>query len=278
MICAGIDCGSRTVKVVLLRRATKEVVARCCEAQNARRENLVRDVYNAALAQAGVAASEVGYAIATGYGRHRVAFADEAITEITCHACGVHQVVPGTQTIVEIGGQDSKIIRINKSGLVQDFIMNDRCAAGTGRFLEMVASLLGLAVEDLGLSYDDKVQPAQISSTCAVFAETEILGLLTNGCELGSIVAGVQDAVASRLATMAGSNPRPPIAFTGGVALIAGMREALSRKFGVDLELAPDPQFTGALGAALIAAEHAPKETRGKVRATAGSGRAASRG
>jgi len=156
--------------------------------------------------------------------------------------------------VVEIGGQDSKLLRLDETGAVRDFAMNDRCAAGTGRFLEMVADRLDAGLGDLGPLAAGAATPASISSTCVVFAETEIIALLAAGTGRGDIVAGVQHAIAERVATMAGRSVTPPLVFTGGVALVPGMADALARAMGCDLTVPPDPQLTGALGAAVLAA------------------------
>jgi predicted CoA-substrate-specific enzyme activase len=179
--------------------------------------------------------------------------ADTTITEITCHAVGVRHLVPTAQTVIDIGGQDSKLVRLDANGKVRDFAMNDRCAAGTGRFLEVVADRLGLALGDLGPMAAQSRSPAAISSMCVVFAETEIIGLLAGGRAREDIVAGVQTAIASRIVAMAGRNVEAPIVFTGGVARISGMETALQTALGQPVAISPEPQMTGALGAALLA-------------------------
>ncbi len=142
--------------------------------------------------------------VATGYGRNTVRFADTTITEITCHARGVHHVAPDARTIIEIGGQDSKVIHLEDGGRVRDFAMNDRCAAGTGRFLEMVAARLGVDWEKLAELGRTSQKPALISNMCVVFAETEIIGLLAEGVPVPDVVAGVQNAIATRVTALAG--------------------------------------------------------------------------
>jgi predicted CoA-substrate-specific enzyme activase len=189
-----------------------------------------------------------------------VGLADTTITEITCHGAGVHRLCPQARTVIEIGGQDSKLMRLDAGGMVRDFAMNDRCAAGTGRFLEMVAEKLSCPMGDLGRLAREGRQPAAISSMCAVFAETEIIGLLASGCRAADIVAGVQNAIASRIAAMAGGNVQPPVVFTGGVARIDGMAAALAGVLNVPVTVCPTPEFTGALGAALLAARQGKKE------------------
>ena len=253
MISAGIDAGSRAIKVVLIDAEVATVVGTAVNDQGVDQETLSRVVFERALAAAGMTRGKVGKVVATGYGRNRVSFADTTITEITCHACGVRQVVPSAMTVIEVGGQDSKLIRLDAKGNVRDFAMNDRCAAGTGRFLEVVASRLGVGLETLGTLAAQSRNPASISSTCVVFAETEIVGMLASGVPVEDIIAGVQSAVARRVVAMAGRNVDTPIVFTGGVALIPGMLEAMARAIGRPVQVAPDPQMTGALGAAILA-------------------------
>ncbi|MCP4379666.1 MAG: 2-hydroxyglutaryl-CoA dehydratase, partial [bacterium] len=160
---------------------------------------------------------------------------------------------PEGRTIIEIGGQDSKVIHLDDSGNVRDFAMNDRCAAGTGRFLEMLADKLETPLASLGELASQSNSPSVISSMCVVFAETEIIGLLAAGVERADIVSGVQRAITSRVAAMIGQHARHPIIFTGGVALLPGMDRALSESLNLEVKIAKDPQMTGALGAAILA-------------------------
>ncbi len=191
--------------------------------------------------------------MATGYGRKLIGMADRTITEITCQAWGVRQAMPDARTIIDIGGQDSKFMRLNGDGTVADFVMNDRCAAGTGRFLELVAMRLGVRLASLGDLAARSQNPAIISSMCVVFAETEIIGLLASGIAPEDIVAGVQASIATRVAAMTGRDLPLPIALTGGVALVPGMEAALGAALGQPLSVAPQPQLTCAHGAAILA-------------------------
>jgi predicted CoA-substrate-specific enzyme activase len=205
------------------------------------------------LDESGCDRGDVRRVVATGYARNQINIADTTITEITCHACGVHHLLPATRTVIEIGGQDSKLLRLDTKGAVYDFDMNDRCAAGTGRFLEMVAEHLGVGLEDLGEMSARSQTPASISSMCIVFAETEIIGLLSAGATPEDIVAGVQNSIATRISAMTGKNMTAPVVFTGGVARVPGMDRALEKITGYAVIIPPDPQMTGALGAALLA-------------------------
>lgn len=250
---AGIDAGSRAIKVVLIGEDGLKVVAQGQVDQGVEQDKLACRLFEKVLAQAGADRSHVRRIVATGYGRNAVSIADTTVTEITCHAVGVRQLVPAAMTVIDIGGQDSKLMRLDRNGRVRDFAMNDRCAAGTGRFLEVVADRLGLSLGDLGPMAARSRGPAVISSMCVVFAETEIIGLLAAGRACEDIVAGVQTAIATRIVAMAGRNVEAPIIFTGGVARVSGMETALQAALGQPVAISPEPQMTGALGAALLA-------------------------
>lgn len=253
MLCVGIDAGSRAIKIVLMECADLRVIASGTVDQGVNHNNLAIILLDQLLESDGFCRDDMLRVVATGYARHGVSAAHTTITEITCHACGVHHLVPEAMTVIEIGGQDSKFLRLNRGGAVYDFSMNDRCAAGTGRYLEVVADRLGVPLQELGEMADRSQKPAAISSMCAVFAETEIIGLLASGAAPEDIAAGVQASVASRVVAMAGRNVTEPVIFTGGVALIAGMDRALESALDRPIMVAPDPQMTGALGAAILA-------------------------
>jgi predicted CoA-substrate-specific enzyme activase len=255
MIGAGIDAGSRAIKVVLFDRQQGRMIGSGIAEQGVDQQRLAAELFERTLSSAGVDRGMIARVIATGYGRSRIPFASTTITEITCHARGVHHLCPAVRTVVEIGGQDSKVISLELGGRVRDFAMNDRCAAGTGRFLEMVADRLGVKLASLGELSSQSKHPAVISSTCVVFAETEIVGLLAEGRPAPDIVAGVQNAIAARVAAMAGRGWVAPVHFTGGVALQPGMVRALGEAFRCPISPVPTPQFTGALGAAILAVD-----------------------
>jgi predicted CoA-substrate-specific enzyme activase len=253
MICAGIDAGSRSIKVVLFDTERGQILASGLTDQGVEQERLAAELFEKLLRGAGLERSRISGVVATGYGRNAIRFADSTLTEITCHARGVHRLAPEARTIIEIGGQDSKVISLEEGGRVRDFAMNDRCAAGTGRFLEMVAARLEMNWEGLAELGRQSRKPALISNVCVVFAETEIIGLLAEGKPLPDVVAGVQNAIATRVSALAGRFVSPPVYFTGGVALLAGMARALEEVLGCPIQVAPRPQYTGALGAALSA-------------------------
>ncbi len=255
MISAGIDAGSRSTKVVVFDSETRQVLGRGMVDQGIDQARLASELLEKTCQQAQVARTAIVATVATGYGRNALKFANTTITEITCHARGVHHLDPEVRTIIEIGGQDSKCISLEPGGRVRDFGMNDRCAAGSGRFLEMVASRLGVDLGALGELGRSSKKAALISSMCVVFAETEIIGLLAEGVPAPDIAAGVQNAIASRVAALAGRSVAAPVCFTGGVALQKGMVSALEAALECSVRVSALPQFTGALGAAILAAE-----------------------
>ncbi|MHC4618569.1 MAG: acyl-CoA dehydratase activase [Planctomycetota bacterium] len=255
MICAGIDAGSRAIKILLMDAEGGNVLAKGVRDQGVEQDKLTLELFESLLQESGIDKSDIRRTVATGYGRSIVSLADTTITEITCHAVGVRHTMPEAMSVIDIGGQDSKVIRLDGSGKVRDFTMNDRCAAGTGRFLEVVAARLNTELESLGEMARESGNPAAISSMCVVFAETEIIGLLASGTARQDIVAGVQKAVAARIAAMAGRSLGSPVILTGGVARIPGMLPALESALGKAVNVAPEPQMTGALGAAILACE-----------------------
>ena len=262
MITLGIDAGSRAIKGVLFDAASQIILAAAVCDQGVDQKQIARDLYVQLLRSQQLNTGDIAAGIATGYGRHLLDFCDTTVTEISCHAAGVRYHLPQSATLIDIGGQDSKLIRLNGGGKVRDFVMNDRCAAGTGRFLEVVSQRLEVPLEELGPYAQRSTDPAQISSMCVVFAETEIIGLLANGQSRENIIAGVQRSIAKRLVAMAGNDIAAPIVFTGGVALVSGMKETFEELLKESITLCPQPQFTGALGAAILAAQKKEKESQ----------------
>jgi predicted CoA-substrate-specific enzyme activase len=258
MLVCGIDVGARTSEIVLLDTEAPDAFAHRIADTGHDPARTGRRLFDEALAERQVGPGDIARTVATGYGRASLPFATEAITEITCHARGVRHYVPDVRAIVDIGGQDSKVIVLDERGAVADFAMNDRCAAGTGRFLEIVARILDLDIDQLGEVAVGATRPAEISSMCAVFAESEVIGLLARGTRREDVLAGVHASIASRVASLASRlNTQPPAVFTGGVALNDAMVKAVGRAIALELTVPPEPQITGALGAALIAAERA---------------------
>jgi len=202
----------------------------------------------------GVAPTQVAYTVVTGYGRVRFNAADEEVSEISCHARGAFQLSGAVRTVVDIGGQDSKAIRLDPSGRVVDFAMNDKCAAGTGRFLEVMAAALGVPIEEFGTLALKSEHPVSISSTCTVFAESEAISHIARGAARQDVAAGLHQAIASRLfGLLSRVGLEPEVMLTGGVALNAGVVTALARLCARQITVPADPQTVGALGAALYA-------------------------
>ncbi len=257
MICiffSGIDLGSTITKVVIIDER-EEICASVIHHTGAEHRRLANKVMEEALTQAGLPFDEIFYVIATGYGRISVPFADRQITELTCHARGVFSFLPSVRTAIDIGGQDAKGLKIS-DGKLTDFVMNDRCAAGTGRFLEVIANTLGLRVEDLGHISLKSTKRVTVSNTCTVFAQQEVISHLSEGMPLEDIVAGLHDAIASRVARMVKKlKVEPDVVFTGGVAKNIGVVKALEKNLECKVFVPEEPLLTGALGAALLAKE-----------------------
>ncbi len=247
----GVDIGSLTAKVVLVNEAGN-LVGRAVRRSGYRGKEVALSLVDELLRESGLSAREVARTVATGYGR--VTFpADREISEISCQAAGVVHLFPGVRTVIDIGGQDSKVMQVLPSGRVVDFAMNDKCAAGTGRFLEVMAQALEVRVEDLGKMAAAARERCSISSVCTVFAESEVISNLARGAAREDIVAGVCMSVASRVAAMASRLSREPeVAFTGGVARNTGVVRALAEELGQTLLVPLDPEITAALGAALL--------------------------
>lgn len=247
----GLDIGSITTKAVLLGEDDKWQSE--LRPTGHRPKDAGRAVVEALCGRAGVAPGDVGYVVATGYGRGSSDMAHKKVTEITCHARGAQSLMPGTRMVIDIGGQDSKAILTDGAGAVLDFVMNDKCAAGTGRFLEVMAGALEVGLDELS-GLGDGAEPVEISSMCTVFAESEVISLLARDVKRPAVAAGIHQAMARRVAAMAARlGVAEPIAFTGGVAKNRGMRSALAAALGRPVTVHPKGQLAGALGAALIA-------------------------
>jgi (R)-2-hydroxyacyl-CoA dehydratese activating ATPase len=249
---AGIDIGAGTAKVVILENEV--VKATSVMPVGGNMAGTIEKVMARALDLAGLTLRELQYVVSTGYGRDAVPFASHTSTEIICHATGAHFLMPQARTIVDIGAQDSKVIRINDRGKVIDFAMNDKCAAGTGRFIEVMAQVLGVKLEQMGPLSLTSQHVCNISSTCTVFAETEVVSLRAQGKAVEDLIAGIHRAIASRVVIMSsGIKLEKETVFTGGVAKNTGVQKALEEIGHLKCIVPSDPQITGALGAALIA-------------------------
>jgi predicted CoA-substrate-specific enzyme activase len=246
---AGIDLGSTMTKVVILNQA---MLASVIGPTGPEHRKLANRVMEEALARAKLSFVDITYVVATGYGRINVPFADKQITEISCHARGVGSLLPEARTVIDIGGQDSKGIKL-KEGRAVDFVMNDKCAAGTGRFLEVTAEELGVKLEDMGKLSLAAKSKVEIGSTCTVFAAQEVVAKLAEGVPLPDIIAGLHEAIAARIYSMVGRlKIEREVALTGGGAKNIGLVKALEARLGFPVLVPPEPLLTGAIGAALL--------------------------
>jgi len=250
---AGIDVGSLSTEGVILDPgggiAGYSIVATGANSTDAAEEALAK-----ALSSAGLDRSRLSRIVATGYGRVSVPFADRKVTEISCHAMGAQHLFPNTGTVIDMGGQDSKVIRVGEAGRVLDFAMNDKCAAGTGRFLEVMASKLQVSLDDLGrLSLKSKGE-VRISSVCTVFAESEVVSLVAQNHPREEIIKGLHRAVVNRVWSMvSGLGVSGGVTMSGGVAKNRGVVMLVEEKLGRSVQVYEEPQIVGALGAALLA-------------------------
>lgn len=252
MYTAGVDIGAITAKAAILGDGTLLATALILAGYD--RAVAALQVLDRALARARLARGQIAHMVATGYGRVQVAGANRTVTEITCHARGAHYLCPDVHTVIDIGGQDSKGIAVGAGGKVLDFVMNDKCAAGTGRFLEVMAHALEVDLVDFGQLALAAPRRVKISSTCTVFAESEVVTHLAAGADRGEIIAGIHEAIAVRVATMVGRIPvRDRVVLTGGVAQNAGVARMLEEKLGQPITVPEHAQLAGAIGAALIA-------------------------
>jgi len=259
---AGVDVGSTQTKAVIVDDAHR-IVARVLIATGANVTRAAETAFGRALEVAGVARAAIGYVVGTGYGRYKVTFGDAQITEITCHARGAHATFPRTRTVVDMGGQDTKAIKVGPDGAVVDFSMNDKCAAGTGRFLSAAADVTGVSLDDLGPRALEATAPVRLTSVCTVFVESDILSYLAQKKTVEDILGGVHKAIATRtMALVRRVGVEDEVTFTGGVSRNVGMVKALEAVLGRPLNVSPDGHYMGALGAALFALERASATER----------------
>jgi len=252
MVVVGIDIGSTSGEALILDG--KDILAWSIVDTGYNSLRAARQALDKALAETDLPRDQLGRVVATGYGRVAVEFADQQVTEISCYARGIHHIFPHVRTVIDIGGQDSKVVAVGPGGRPLDFAMNDKCAAGTGRFLEVMARVLELDLAELGPSALHARHAAEISSTCTVFAESEVISLVADGVDREDIAAGICRSIAKRVGAMARRvGVEPPVAFAGGVAKNIGVVRALEETLGETLIIPEEPQIVGALGAALLA-------------------------
>ncbi|CFX42501.1 ATPase, BadF/BadG/BcrA/BcrD type [Syntrophomonas zehnderi OL-4] len=254
MITAGIDIGSTTTKAVIL--GDTDSYSYALQSTGIEINAISRQVLKEACDKAGLKIEDLDRIVATGYGRISIPFATTTITEITCNAAGVHHLFPNASLVVDIGGQDSKVIKIDDQGRVMQFAMNDKCAAGTGKFLEVAAQTLGVPVSEIGDISMQSKNKVTISSICTVFAQTEIVSLIARQTDKEDIAAGLHESIVSRVYGLISSvnpDPQAEVVLTGGVAKNAAIVQLLERMLGRPISVPDDPQIVTALGAALLA-------------------------
>ena len=253
---AGVDVGSTQTKAVVINEAGK-IAGRALIDTGANVTMAAEGAFMAALKDAGVREEEVEYVVGTGYGRYRVTFGNTQVTEISCHGRGAVHMFPSTRTVLDMGGQDTKAIRVGPTGDIVDFCMNDKCAAGTGRFLGAASSALDIPLDQLGPTAMRAERPVQISTTCTVFAESEVLSWMGKGKKIEDILQGVHQSIALRsMGLLRRVGVEEQVTFTGGVARNIGMIAALEKRLCSKLNVSEESHFMGALGAALFAMDH----------------------
>ena len=249
---AGVDVGSTQTKAVVIDESG-EIVGRALTDTGANVMAAAEKAFAMAVADASVDEEEVEFVIGTGYGRYKVTFGNAQVTEISCHARGAVHMFPKTRTVLDMGGQDTKAIRVGEHGEIGDFCMNDKCAAGTGRFLGAASTALEIPLGELGPTALRAERTVKISTTCTVFAESEILSWLGKGRKVEDILLGVHQSISSRsIGLLRRVGIEPEVTFTGGVAKNTGMIKTLEDGLGLKINVSPDSHYMGALGAALF--------------------------
>jgi len=256
-IAAGVDVGSTQTKAVIMTdNGARTILARALVDTGANVRKAAENAFLLACKTAEIPQTDVGFVLGTGYGRYNISFGNAQLTEISCHARGAHFVCPGTRTVIDMGGQDAKAISVGSDGQVLDFVMNDKCAAGTGRFLANAADVMGIGLDEIGPLSQRATRPVRMATVCTVFVESDILSYLAQGKKGEDIMAGVHLAIAKRTLSLARRVPiEPDITMTGGVARNIGMVRALEEVLGTKMQVSPDAHFMGAIGAAVFALE-----------------------
>jgi bzd-type benzoyl-CoA reductase Q subunit len=261
-ITAGVDVGSVSSQALVL--TDNDIFCYSNVHTGSSSPDSAHKAMNMALEGTGIKVEDIQFTVGTGYGRVNVPFANKTITEISCHARGAHWLFPSVRTILDMGGQDCKAIRCDEKGRLTQFLMNDKCAAGSGRSMEILGELLSVPVEDIGpRSLDIKKEPPTVSSTCVVFAKSEALSLLRGGVPLNEVIAAYCDALAHRVYTLVSRiGMEEDFVISGGIAKNLGVVRRLEKLFGVKAHISFEPQIIGALGAALFARELLEKSAR----------------
>ena len=255
-IVAGCDVGSLTSKAVIMKNG--KIISHQIIKSKPRPKDSADAVLKEVLSLAGISKNDINYCIGTGYGRERIDFVDEVVSEISCHGKGARWLLPTARTIIDIGGQDCKTIKIDKDGNVLRFMANDKCASGTGRFLEVMAKVLGITIDELGNFSKKSRSPITMASTCTVWAQADVIKYINSGVPIEDIGAGINSAMAARVAILVNAiKPEGDIFMTGGVAKNVGVVATLEKLIGKRIKKArkADPQIAGAIGAALLSME-----------------------
>jgi predicted CoA-substrate-specific enzyme activase len=253
---AGVDVGSTQTKALVIDER-RQIVSRALTETGANVIRAAENAFHEALRNGDLREEEVEYVVGTGYGRYKVTFGNTQVTEISCHGRGAVHMFPGTRTVVDMGGQDTKAISVATSGEIVDFCMNDKCAAGTGRFLGAASSALDIPLDELGPTALKGERPVKISTTCTVFAESEVLSWLGKGKKIEDILLGVHQSIAARSAGLLRRvGIEEQVTFTGGVAKNVAMIESLNERLGLKVNVSEESHYMGALGAALFALDH----------------------
>jgi predicted CoA-substrate-specific enzyme activase len=253
MYTCGIDVGSVSTKVVILDKKDNKIASYVIAPTGSDGKNAAIKALDDSLKKAGLKDNEIEATVATGYGRINISFADQNITEISCHARGAVSLFPDLKTVIDIGGQDSKVIKL-KDGKPIDFLMNDKCSAGTGRFLEVMARAMEINIEQFAPIFIKTNDKVDITSTCTVFAESEIVSLIGQGVNKNKIIKGLIYSIADKITSMVVRvGLDEPVCMTGGVAKNMGVVKALEENLGIKIIIPDEPQITGALGAAYLA-------------------------
>lgn len=255
----GVDIGSTASKTVVLKNG-KEIVSQAVISVGAGTSGPKRAI-DSVLKDAKLSIEDLDYIVSTGYGRNSFDFANKQISELSCHAKGVYFDNNKARTVIDIGGQDIKVLKLADSGRLLNFIMNDKCAAGTGRFLDVMSRVIDVPVDELGKKALESKNPCTISSTCTVFAESEVISQLARGVKTEDLIAGICKSVASRVASLAKrSGIEELVVMSGGVAKNIGVVKAMEAELGRDIYISKNSQLNGALGASLYAYESFQKE------------------
>ncbi|MBC2716584.1 MAG: 2-hydroxyglutaryl-CoA dehydratase [Desulfobacteraceae bacterium] len=256
MIVAGCDIGSLTAKAVIMENGN--ILSDAIMRAKTRPADSANEVMQMALDKAGLTMNDIGYVVGTGYGREQIPFVDQVESEISCHAKAAWRIMPSVRMVIDIGGQDAKATRMDDNGNVARYIYNDKCASGTGRFLEIMAEALEVPLEKLGSLAAKSTEKLSISNQCVIFAETEVISLVNEGKETSDILNALHHSLAKRVASLARSiEVKTDVVMTGGVAKNSGVFNALSEALDIELKAlnGVDPQIIGAMGAALYAEE-----------------------